>query len=169
MEIMLLDSAKLQEEEALYAKRKGYSKHENPMALYTEPDAKAVMPLLKSFGYDQPIKIHKQVEIIYRDAGHLLGSAITEVLIQGDRQLKKLVFSGDIGRYQQEMLYPPSVIEQADILFVESTYGNKDNTFDDPPMILFGLPMTLLIGEGYCLFRPLPWDAPRAFYTICVS
>lgn len=132
MEIMLLDSAKLQEEEALYAKRKGYSKHENPMALYTEQDAKAVMPLLKSFGYDQPIKIHKHVEIIYRDAGHLLGSAITEVFVQGSNQRKKIVFSGDLGRYQQAMLHPPTTLEQADVLFIESTYGNKDNTFDDP-------------------------------------
>jgi metallo-beta-lactamase family protein len=132
MEIMLLDSAKLQEEEAAYAKRKGYSKHEHPKPLYTEEDAKSVFQLLKSFQYNESIKIHDRVEIIYRDAGHLLGSAITEVLIQGDQQLKKLVFSGDIGRYQQEMLYPPSVIEQADVLFVESTYGNKDNTFDDP-------------------------------------
>lgn len=132
MEIMLLDSAKLQEEEAQYAKRKGYSKHENPMALYTEQDAKAVMPLLKSFGYNQTIKIHKHVEIIYRDAGHLLGSAITEVFIQGSSQRKKIVFSGDLGRYQQAMLHPPTTIEQADVLFIESTYGNKDNTFDDP-------------------------------------
>lgn len=132
MEIMLLDSAKLQEEEAQYAKRKGYSKHENPMALYSEQDAKAVMPLLKSFGYNQTIKIHKHVEIVYRDAGHLLGSAITEVFIQGSSQRKKIVFSGDLGRYQQAMLHPPATIEQADVLFIESTYGNKDNTFDDP-------------------------------------
>ncbi len=132
IEIMLLDSAKLQEEEAAYAERKGYSKHEHPQPLYREEDAKAVFQLLKSFKYNESIKIHDRVEIMYRDAGHLLGSAITEVFIKGDRQQKKIVFSGDIGRYQQEMLYPPTVIEQADVLFVESTYGNKDNTFDDP-------------------------------------
>lgn len=132
IEILLLDSAKLQEEEAKYAKRKGYSRHENPEPLYTEKDAKAVFPLVKSFKYNEKIKIHDRVEIVYRDAGHLLGSAITEVFIQGDRELKKIVFSGDLGRYQQEMLYPPAAIEQADVLFIESTYGNKDNTFDDP-------------------------------------
>jgi len=132
MEIMLLDSAKLQEEEAAYAERKGYSKHEHPKPLYTEEDAKSVFQLLKSFQYNESVKIHDRVEIIYRDAGHLLGSAITQVFIQGDQQRKTLVFSGDIGRYQQEMLYPPTSIEQADVLFVESTYGNKDNTFDEP-------------------------------------
>jgi metallo-beta-lactamase family protein len=132
IEILLLDSAKLQEEEAQYARAKGYSKHENPKALYTEEDAKAVFPLLKSYGYDQLVKIHERIEIMYRDAGHLLGSAITEIFIQGDSQRKKLVFSGDLGRYQQAMLHPPAAIEQADVLFVESTYGNKDNPFDDP-------------------------------------
>lgn len=132
MEIMLLDSAKLQEEESDYAKKKGYSKHENPKPLYTEEDAKSVFPLLKSFGYNETIKIHDRVEIIYRDAGHLIGSAITEMFIQGDTQRKKIVFSGDIGRYNQVMLHTPTTIEQADVLFIESTYGNKDNPFDDP-------------------------------------
>jgi metallo-beta-lactamase family protein len=132
IEILLLDSAKLQEEEARFAKRKGYSRHEDPKPLYTEEDAKSVFPLLKSYKYNEKIKIHDWVEIVYRDAGHLLGSAITEVFIQGDREQKKIVFSGDLGRYQQEMLFPPTTIEQADVLFIESTYGNKDNTFDDP-------------------------------------
>ena len=132
IEIMLLDSAKLQEEEAQYARRKGYSRHENPEPLYGEEDAKAVFSLLKSFHYNERIKIHERVEVVYRDAGHLLGSAITEVFIRGDHEQKKLVFSGDIGRYQQAMLNPPTAIEQADVLFIESTYGNKDNTFDDP-------------------------------------
>lgn len=132
IEIMLLDSAKLQEEEAQYARRKGYSRHENPEPLYEEADAKAVFSLLKAFHYNERINIHDRVEIVYRDAGHLLGSAITEVFIRGDLEQKKLVFSGDIGRYQQAMLNPPAVIEQADVLFIESTYGNKDNTFDDP-------------------------------------
>ncbi len=132
MEILLLDSAKLQEEEALFAAKKGYSKHEHPKPLYTEEDVKAVFPLLKSFGYNERIRIHNKTEIIYRDAGHLLGSAITEVLLKGDSQEKKLVFSGDIGRYTNAMLHPPTAIKQADVLFVESTYGNKENTYDDP-------------------------------------
>jgi metallo-beta-lactamase family protein len=132
MEIMLLDSAKLQEEEAQYARAKGYSKHEHPKPLYNEEDAKAVFPLMKSFGYNEAIKIHDRIEVIYRDAGHLLGSAITEIFIQGDNQRKKIVFSGDVGRYHQVMLHPPTTIEHADVLFVESTYGNKDNPFDDP-------------------------------------
>jgi metallo-beta-lactamase family protein len=132
LEILLLDSAKLQEEEADFASRKGYSKHEHPKPLYTEDDVKAVFPLIRSYGYREPFSIHPSVKIIYQDAGHLLGSAITEVFIQGKSQQKKIVFSGDIGRYTSALLYPPAAIPQADILFVESTYGNKNNPYDDP-------------------------------------
>lgn len=132
MEIMLLDSAKLQEEEAEYARKKGYSKHANPEALYGEKDARAVFSLFQIHGYGKHVPIHKNVEIVFHDAGHLLGSAITEVFVKGKEQTKKIVFSGDIGRYQQAMLREPSAIDQADVLFIESTYGNKPNPYDDP-------------------------------------
>lgn len=124
MEIMLLDSAKLQEEEAEYARKKGYSKHANPEALYGEKDARATFPLFQIHPYGERVFIHKNIEIVFHDAGHLLGSAITEVFIKGKEQTKKIVFSGDIGRYQQAMLREPSAIDQADVLFIESTYGN---------------------------------------------
>ncbi len=132
MEILLLDSAKLQQEETAYARKKGFSKHSNPLALYSENDARSVFPLFRKVGYRTKFKIHDAIEIIYQDAGHLLGSAITEVFIKGDIQTKKIVFSGDLGRYHQDMLRPPEKIEEADILFVESTYGTRDNPFDDP-------------------------------------
>jgi metallo-beta-lactamase family protein len=132
MEIMLLDAAKLQEEEALYANSKGYSKHPEAKPLYTTEDAESVFPLLKRHSYDEKIKLNDNIEIIYHDAGHLLGSAITELFIKGDRQTKKIVFSGDLGRNTDVMLRPPTVIETADVLFIESTYGNKSNPALDP-------------------------------------
>jgi metallo-beta-lactamase family protein len=132
MEILLLDSAKLQEEEASYAASKGYSKHASPLPLYTENDAHAVIPLLKRFNFDEEIQIDKRVKIIFRNAGHLLGAAITEMMVAGDSQNKKIVFSGDLGRYQDAMLNPPAAVQDADILFIESTYGNKDNPAGDP-------------------------------------
>ncbi len=132
IELLLLDSAKLQEEEARFAEKKGYSKHEHPKPLYTEKDAQTVFPLLKTFGYGERISINERVDIVYHDAGHLLGSAITEVYLKGDNQEKKIVFSGDVGRYTSAILQPPAAIQQADILLVESTYGNKDNPYDDP-------------------------------------
>jgi metallo-beta-lactamase family protein len=132
MQIMLLDSAKLQEEEAFYAARKGYSKHASPQPLYTSEDARHVFPLVKECNYDDRIHLHDRVDIIFRNAGHLLGAAITEVFLEGESQKKKIVFSGDLGRYQDAMLYAPAAIRAADVLFIESTYGNKDNPFVDP-------------------------------------
>jgi metallo-beta-lactamase family protein len=106
------------------------------MPLYTSADAEKVFPLIQTVPYGEVIKIHHSVSIQYSDAGHLLGSAITEVWIEGDTQNKKLVFSGDLGRQQDVMLRSPAVIRDADVLFIESTYGNKDNPVRDPMLEL---------------------------------
>jgi metallo-beta-lactamase family protein len=132
MEIMLLDSAKLQEEEAAYAFAKGYSKHANPLPLYTTGDAQQVFSLLKTCDFGEKIRIHERIEILFHDAGHLLGAAITELFIKGHTQSKKLVFSGDFGRYHDAMLHSPTPVKDADILFIESTYGDKENPPGDP-------------------------------------
>lgn len=132
LELLLLDSAKLQEEEASFAASKGYSKHEKPLPLYTTLDVQAVFPKLKTSGFDEEIIIHDRVKIVYREAGHLLGAAITEFYIQGDHQTKKIVFSGDLGRSHDIMLRAPAKITDADIVFVESTYGDRDHPQDDP-------------------------------------
>jgi metallo-beta-lactamase family protein len=132
MEILLLDSAKLQEEEAEYARKKGYSKHERPEPLYTAEDAKASFQLLKPFHYKERVRISDRIEVVFHDAGHLLGSAITEVFIKGDQHTKKIVFSGDIGRYSQAMLSSPYEVEDADVLFIESTYGSTSNPATNP-------------------------------------
>jgi metallo-beta-lactamase family protein len=131
MELMLLDSAKLQEEEASYAFEKGYSKHAQPEPLYTTEDVQRVMPLLNRNNFDQSIFLTKNISIIFKYAGHLLGAAITELFIKGASQAKKIVFSGDLGRYHDVMLHPPAAITDADVLFIESTYGNKDNPVAD--------------------------------------
>src|SRR5688572_30692535 len=136
MELMLLDSAKLQEEEASFAYEHKYSKHATPLPLYTTQDAQAVFPLIKEFGYGEKFKISESIEVIFRDAGHLLGAAITELFITGESQTKKIVFSGDLGRSTDIILNAPSVIREADVLFVESTYGNKDNPNGDPAAAL---------------------------------
>lgn len=132
MELLLLDSAKLQEEEAAYAKKKGYSKHENPKPLYTVEDVRATFPLFRMFDYNQPFKINERIEVVFQDAGHLMGSAITEISIKGDHQTKKIVFSGDIGRYDQAMLKAPYEPKEADVLFIESTYGSTSNPAVSP-------------------------------------
>ncbi|PZX55557.1 MBL fold metallo-hydrolase RNA specificity domain-containing protein [Algoriphagus chordae] len=130
--ILLLDSGKLQEEEAHYARKKGYSRHENPEPLYTVEDAEAVFPLFVPQDFKKPFSIHPQVEITYYYAGHILGAAITKVVIKGDTQTKKLVFSGDLGRYHDPLLYPPTLIPEADVVWIESTYGDRVSTSVKP-------------------------------------
>ncbi len=130
--ILLLDSGKLQEEEAEYAKKKGYSKHENPEPLYTIEDAEAVFPLLKPQEFKKPFAIHPSVEVTYYHAGHILGAAITKIVIKGEVQTKKLVFSGDLGRYHDPLLYPPTMIPEADVVWIESTYGDRVSSVAKP-------------------------------------
>jgi len=88
MEIMLLDSAKLQEEEASYAESKGYSRHQKPLPLYNAADAQNVFSHFKPNPFDTTVNIHDRVSITYRNAGHLLGAAITDTAIRGDHQEK---------------------------------------------------------------------------------
>ena len=132
LELMLLDAAKLQEEEASYAFSKGYSKHARPLPLYTMQDAERVLELLKTFAFGERAALHERVQIVFSEAGHLLGAAITEIFVQGEHQKKKIVFSGDLGRSNDVMMRPPAAIEEADILFVESTYGNRRHPPEDP-------------------------------------
>lgn len=153
MEIMLLDSAKLQEEEAEYAFKKGYSKHEKPAALYTVEDVNDMLPMLDGYGYKEVIQISPEVSIKYHDAGHVLGSAIVEINIKGDSQSKKLVFSGDLGRYNKPILRNPSAISSADILMVESTYGNRENPADNPKKRL-GEVVNEAFAKNGCLLVP---------------
>lgn len=132
MELLLLDSAKLQEEEAAFARKKGYSKHQDPKALYTVEDAKTTFPLFKTVDLDKKFSLHEGIDVVFREAGHLLGSAITEIDFTGERMTKRVVFSGDLGRYNQPILRNPAEVKKADILFIESTYGDTDNPAVDP-------------------------------------
>jgi metallo-beta-lactamase family protein len=153
MEILLLDSAKLQEEEADWAYKKGYSKHSKPMPLYTVEDVNKMLGHLKGYSYNQTISIGKNVSIKYYDAGHILGSAITEVLIKGNIMRKSVVFSGDIGRYNKPILRNPTSLKKADILLVESTYGNRDNPSGNAKEKLAEIINTALARKG-CLMIP---------------
>jgi metallo-beta-lactamase family protein len=125
MNLILMDSAKLQVEEANYAKKKGYSKHANPEPLYTTDDVVPIDDHVKSFRFEETVSIAPNITARFYNAGHILGAAIVELTITGDAQTKRVVFSGDLGRYNDPILFPPKTIEEADILFVESTYGNR--------------------------------------------
>ena len=153
MHIMLLDAAKLQEEEADWARKKGYSRHDNPQPLYRTEDAERVFPLIKSFNYRSEFNIHPAVSVRYLNAGHILGAASAELTVVGDSQTKKIVFSGDVGRFEDPMLFSPEAPPEADILFVESTYGAKLNPMDHPQEELAAI-INRAFERGGCLLIP---------------
>ncbi|MEK6783163.1 MAG: MBL fold metallo-hydrolase [Bacteroidota bacterium] len=129
--IMLLDAAKLQEEEALFASKKGYSKHEKPQPLFSTDDAKSVFQFVESYTYEKEIRLLPNVSATFHNAGHIIGSAFVEVKLKGTHQEKKIVFSGDLGRYNDPIMYGPVSIKEADILLVESTYGDRVNPMEE--------------------------------------
>ncbi|HLF35304.1 MAG TPA: MBL fold metallo-hydrolase [Cyclobacteriaceae bacterium] len=125
--ILLLDSAKLQEEEAAFARKKGYSKHADPQPLYDTKDAESVFPLINPVAYGDTLKINGEIKVKFHNAGHILGASSVEIILNGSNQKKTMLFSGDIGRLDDPILYNPTLFEEADILFIESTYGDRDN------------------------------------------
>lgn len=119
--LLLPDSGHLQEEEARYAKRKGFSKHLNPEPLYTLEDAEASLRHIATKDFDTEFEVGRGIRARFLHAGHLLGAAQIRVDIAGTT----VHFSGDLGRAQDPLMRPPMPLQQADILVCESTYGNR--------------------------------------------
>lgn len=124
-EVSLMDSAHLQEEDARFANKKGFSKHKPALPLYTVEDAEQALGLFRIVEYDTPLSLGDGVSACFRDAGHMLGSAIVEVLLPSGGDTIRVVFSGDLGRYDALILRDPSPVQEADYLLVESTYGDR--------------------------------------------
>ncbi len=121
--LLLPDSAHLQEEEARYANKQGYTKHAPALPLYTVADAQATLPLFEAFGYGLPREIVPGITLTFARAGHILGSAVCALDLAS--ALQRIVFTGDLGRYDAPILRDPEPIELAAILVAESTYGDR--------------------------------------------
>jgi metallo-beta-lactamase family protein len=130
--ILLRDSAYLQEEHAAHANRWGYSKHAPAVPLYTMEDAEATLPLIQPQTYREPFSAANDIEVVLRTAGHILGSATVELRLNGTNGTKdtKVVFTGDLGRWDRPILKDPAPVTEADYLLVESTYGNRTHEED---------------------------------------
>jgi metallo-beta-lactamase family protein len=125
--LLLPDSAHLQEEDALYAAKKGYSKHKPPLPLYTVGEAQQALTQFQDIPRADVFQISPQFSVRPHDAGHILGSTWLELTItEGDKKTL-VVFSGDLGRYDQPILNDPESPTQADYLLCESTYGDRDH------------------------------------------
>jgi metallo-beta-lactamase family protein len=123
--IMLPDSGRLQEEEAAYHNARGTSKHTPALPLYTEEEGARAAESVRGLEYQKPVRPLPGVQATFRRAGHILGSASILLDLEGDGASRRLVFSGDIGRYAAPILLDPEPIGEADYVFVESTYGNR--------------------------------------------
>ncbi len=130
--ILLPDSAKLQEEDAEQAATHGYSKHNPPLPLYTVAEVKPVLDRFQEMPRTGSFTISPQFTVRQHDAGHILGSASLELTITENGNSSVMLFSGDVGRYDQPILKDPEPPPRADYLLCESTYGDRDHPTDSP-------------------------------------
>ena len=135
--IVLADAGRLQEEDAERANRKGYTKHAPAQPLFTEEDAARAMTLLQPVGYERPMPVVPGVTAEFVNAGHLLGSSYARIRLESSG--KTLLFGGDLGRFSRPVLPDPLPIDEADVLLVESTYGNRVHETDDDGERLAGI------------------------------
>lgn len=132
--IMLPDSGRIQEEEAEYANRKGYSKHNPALPLYTEDDAVACIPRIRALPYENLIELGDGLNVTLRRAGHILGSAVVNLELNGPgKEQRILVYSGDLGRYEVPIIPDPDPLHRrATYVMVECTYGDRSHTENHP-------------------------------------
>jgi len=131
-EVILRDSAHIQMEDAKHAKKFGYSKHEDPKPLYTDKDVENVLKLFKPLDYYHSYHLIEGCTIRLFHAGHILGSSFIEVTVEEDGQPIRVVFSGDVGRFDQPILQDPEPPTGADYFLLEGTYGNRTHSKTDP-------------------------------------
>ena len=125
-EIMLLDSAHIQESDAEWRNRKGLRSGEYTVEpLYTTEDAEKVCRLFHSYEYDRVVELFHGCKLVFTDAGHLLGSSSVTIYATEDDVTKTLVFSGDIGNSSQPLLNDPVYLKKADYIVMESTYADR--------------------------------------------
>jgi metallo-beta-lactamase family protein len=125
-EILLEDSAMIQRDDAKYGNKRRAKQGLPPIEpLYDIEDVNLTIPLLKAVDYNTPTKISDSVEVLFTDAGHIIGSAAVSLKIKNGENTESLTFSGDIGRYRDMILRSPAEFPNADYIIIESTYGDK--------------------------------------------
>ena len=134
LKVMLEDSAYIHEKDAEWDTKRSL-RAGGPVIepLYTLEDADKALGLVKPVEYDQLIELNEDIRIVFNDAGHILGSAITELWVKEDGKETKIVFSGDLGMMNRPILKDPTIIKKADAVIMETTYGDRlhpDNAMD---------------------------------------
>ena len=119
--LILLDSAFLQEKDAEFANRHGFSRHRPALPLYTRADAELALEKFRPVAFQELHDLGGDASLLFRRAGHILGAATAEIRLSG----QTFVFSGDLGRYGDETMVDPEPVPHADYLVIESTYGDR--------------------------------------------
>ena len=136
--IMLPDSGHIQETEIEWRNRKRIREGKEPLPpLYSAQEAAKSLEIFKPIDYDEIVEIDDNISVRFNDAGHMLGSAIIEIWIQEDGKTTKIVFSGDIGNNDLPLLDSPTMIDNADYLVMESTYGGRLHIRNDEKAEMF--------------------------------
>lgn len=130
--LVLLDSAHLQEKDAEFANRHGFSRHKPALPLYRVEDAERALGQFRAVGFHERREISPGVGLLFRRAGHILGAATAEIEVGG----KRFLFSGDLGRYGDPIMVDPESVANADYLVIESTYGDRIHPKIDPGTML---------------------------------
>jgi metallo-beta-lactamase family protein len=126
-ELLLKDSAHLQKEDAGYLNRKGYTKHKPALPLYDEQDVEEALEMFDVVPLGKERELAKGLRFVFHDAGHILGAASAEVTVDANGSERRVVFSGDIGRFDAVLAKDPEPAMGADYVVIESTYGNREH------------------------------------------
>ncbi len=150
-EILLEDSAMIQRDDAKFGNKRRAKQGLPPIEpLYDIEDVALVLPLLTVVEYNTPTKISNSVELLFTDAGHIIGSAAVNLKIKEAGETKTLTFSGDVGRYRDMILRSPAVFPPADFIIIESTYGDRlhDLIHTTPDDLLHWIQTTCVENKG---------------------
>lgn len=130
-EVMLCDSAEIQMEDAAYKrrrhKREGRQGKHPEVPLYDLNDAQHALRSFRGVNYREPLAIDDRLEVTFHDAGHILGSAMLEIVARENGQTRRIIFSGDLGQWNRPLVHDPTLLTRADYVVMESTYGNRDH------------------------------------------
>ena len=134
VELILRDAAQIQAEDAAFKEKRHRREGREPREgqrpvkpLYTMNDVDRTLPLLQPVAYRQPVRIKDHVSAVFHDAGHILGSAIVELRVNGRQEPRRLIFTGDLGQWDRPIVRNPTVFSEADYVVMESTYGDRDH------------------------------------------
>lgn len=149
-QIVLRDSAKLQEEDTAFAQKKGFSRHTSPQALYTMDDAEQAITRLKPVEFGIDVHPVANATLRFDPAGHILGSSIVTI----SDGVRNVVFSGDLGRHNHPLLKPPAPPDRADVVVIESTYGDRAHEDVDAEVEQMAAAITRTIKRGGTVVIP---------------